>query len=78
MRSTGTVRLKYPLHRNVGGRMDTQRMIELCKQHTLFSWAARDAVAPMPISRAEGVYLYQPDGRRILDFNSQLEELPDS
>ena len=52
--------------------MDTQRMIELCKQHTLFSWAARDAVAPMPISRAEGVYLYQPDGRRILDFNSQL------
>jgi taurine--2-oxoglutarate transaminase len=52
--------------------MDTQQMIELCKQHTLFSWAARDAVVPMPISRAEGVYLFQPDGRRILDFNSQL------
>ena len=52
--------------------MDTQQMIDLCKQHTLFSWAARDAVMPMPIERAEGVYLYQPDGRRILDFNSQL------
>ena len=52
--------------------MDTQQMIDLCKRHTLFNWSARGAVSPLPIARAEGVYLYTPDGDRILDFNSQL------
>ena len=52
--------------------MDSAEIIALCKQHTLWNWAARDAVNPLPIARAEGVYLYTPDGRRILDFNSQL------
>lgn len=47
-------------------------MVELCKRHTLYTWAAQGAVDPLPIARAEGVYLYTPDGRRILDFNSQL------
>ena len=52
--------------------MDTQQMIEACKRHTLFNWSARGGVSPLPIERAEGVWLYQPDGKRILDFNSQL------
>lgn len=52
--------------------MDTAETIRLCQQHTLFNWSARDAVAPLPVERAEGVYLYTPDGDRILDFNSQL------
>jgi len=52
--------------------MDTREMIDLCKQHTLFNWSARDAVNPMPIERAEGIYLYTPEGERIIDFNSQL------
>ena len=52
--------------------MDTATIIELCQKHTLFNWSARDAVTPLPIARAEGVYLYTPDGERILDFNSQL------
>jgi taurine--2-oxoglutarate transaminase len=47
-------------------------MIDLCKQHTLYTWSANDAVNPLPIARAEGVYLYTPEGQRILDFNSQL------
>ncbi len=52
--------------------MDSQQMIDLCKRHTLFNWAAVGTVSPLPIARAEGVWLYQPDGKRILDFNSQL------
>lgn len=52
--------------------MDTREMIDLCKRHTLFNWNAVDNVDPLPIDHAEGVWLYQPDGRRILDFNSQL------
>ncbi len=52
--------------------MEQSEMIELCKQHTMYTWAASGSVAPLPIERAEGVYLYQPDGKRILDWNSQL------
>jgi len=52
--------------------MNTQEMIDLCKKHTLYTWSASDNVNPLPIARAEGVYLYTPEGKRILDFNSQL------
>ena len=52
--------------------MDTQEMIDLCLKHTLYSWSATGKVQPMPIERAEGVYLYGPDGQKWLDFNSQL------
>lgn len=52
--------------------METQEMIDLCKKHTLYTWAATSNVAPLAIERAEGIYLYQPGGKRIIDFNSQL------
>jgi len=52
--------------------MDTQEMIDLCKKHTIYTWSAGNAVNPLPVARAEGVYLYTPEGKRILDFNSQL------
>ena len=52
--------------------MDSREMIDLCKKHTMYTWAAGDAVAPIPVERAEGVYFYTPDGQRFLDFNSQL------
>ena len=52
--------------------MNSQDMIDACKKHTLFSWSARGKVVPMPITRAEGIYLYGPNGERWIDFNSQL------
>ncbi|MEK7704211.1 MAG: aminotransferase class III-fold pyridoxal phosphate-dependent enzyme [Myxococcota bacterium] len=52
--------------------MNSQQMIDDCKKYTLYSWSATDAVNPLPIARAEGVYIYTPEGKRILDFNSQL------
>jgi len=52
--------------------MDSKTMIELCKQHSLFSWSATGKVDPIPVARAEGVYLYSPEGKRWLDWNSQL------
>jgi taurine--2-oxoglutarate transaminase len=61
----------YP-HPFAAEPLPTQEMIDLCKSHTLYTWSANDAVNPLPIARAEGVYLYSPEGQRILDFNSQL------
>jgi taurine--2-oxoglutarate transaminase len=52
--------------------MNSKEMIEACTKHSLFSWSATGKVDPMPIARAEGVYLYSPEGQRWLDFNSQL------
>jgi taurine--2-oxoglutarate transaminase len=52
--------------------MDAQTMIDLCKRYTMWSWSAGDNVAPLPITRAEGVHFFTADGRKILDFNSQL------
>ncbi|MFN3202185.1 MAG: aminotransferase class III-fold pyridoxal phosphate-dependent enzyme [Bradymonadia bacterium] len=53
-------------------KMSTEEMVRLCKAHSMYSWAASGKVDPLPIERAEGVYMYTPDGERYLDFNSQL------
>ena len=42
------------------------------REFTFFSWSVQGQLDPIAIDRAEGVYLYTPEGRRILDFNSQL------
>ncbi len=47
-------------------------IIDLNKEYTLFSWAVQGAVNPIPAVRAEGVYFWDADGKRYLDFNSQL------
>ncbi len=52
--------------------MNSEEMIALCKKHTMYTWSATDNVNPLPVERAEGVYMYTPDGKRILDFNAQL------
>jgi taurine---2-oxoglutarate transaminase len=52
--------------------MTTDEIVALNRAHTFFSWSVQGALDPIVIERAEGVWLYTPDGRRILDFNSQL------
>ncbi len=52
--------------------MNSDEMIQLCKQHTMYTWTKGEAVNPIPVDRAEGVYFYTPEGKRFLDFNSQL------
>ncbi len=52
--------------------MTSKEMIELSKRHTIFEWSAQGAMDPIPVARASGVYFYTPDGKRYIDFNSQL------
>src|SRR6188768_1684874 len=54
------------------GAMTSDEIVRLSREHTFFSWSVQGAIDPIAIDRAEGVWLYTPDGRRILDFNSQL------
>jgi taurine---2-oxoglutarate transaminase len=52
--------------------MTSEEIVALSREHTIFSWSVQGALDPIAIDRAEGVYLYTPEGRQILDFNSQL------
>jgi taurine--2-oxoglutarate transaminase len=52
--------------------MKSEEMIELCTKYSLFSWSATGKVDPLPIAKAEGIYLYSPEGKRWIDWNSQL------
>ena len=49
-----------------------KQIVDLCKRYTLFSWSAQDAVNPIPMVRAEGVYFWDADGKRYIDMCSQL------
>ncbi|MFH1321093.1 MAG: aminotransferase class III-fold pyridoxal phosphate-dependent enzyme [Bacteroidota bacterium] len=40
--------------------------------YTLFSWSKQSGLDPINIERAGGVYVYDRDGKRYLDFSSQL------
>jgi len=52
--------------------LTTQEIIGLNKEYTLFSWSVQSATNPIPITRAEGVYFWDNDGKRYIDFSSQL------
>jgi taurine--2-oxoglutarate transaminase len=52
--------------------MTGAEIVELCRRHTFFEWSAQGAVDPIPVARSKGVYFWTPEGKRYLDFNSQL------
>lgn len=52
--------------------MTGSEIVDLNRQHTLFSWSAQNAVHPIPMVRAQGVYFWDADGRRYIDFSSQV------
>lgn len=53
-------------------KLTSEEMVELCRRHTLFEWSAQAAVDPIPVAGAKGIYFWTPDGKRFVDFNSQL------
>jgi len=52
--------------------MSGEEMVALSKKHTLFEWSAQSKVDPIPVARAKGIYFWTPEGKRFIDFNSQL------
>lgn len=55
-----------------GGELSGRELIDLCKRHTLFEWSAQSKVDPIPVAGAKGIYFWTPEGKRFIDFNSQL------
>jgi taurine---2-oxoglutarate transaminase len=49
-----------------------RQVVEDAKRYVLHSWSVQDAVAPIPVAGGEGRYFWDYDGKRYLDFASQL------
>ncbi|HTY53993.1 MAG TPA: aminotransferase class III-fold pyridoxal phosphate-dependent enzyme [Candidatus Binataceae bacterium] len=49
-----------------------EEILGLTRQFGLYEWSAQSQVNPLAVSRAKGVYFWTSDGKRYLDFNSQL------
>ena len=52
--------------------MTGEEMVALSKQHSLYEWSAQAHVDPIPVAKSKGIYFWTPEGKRFIDFNSQL------
>src|SRR6195256_4317088 len=52
--------------------LTADEITDLCVRHTLYDWSAQADLKPLAVESAKGVYFHTVDGRRIIDFNSQL------
>jgi taurine---2-oxoglutarate transaminase len=53
-------------------RLTDAELVARTKAHTIFEWSAQSKVDPIPVAGAKGCWFWTPDGKRYLDFNSQL------
>src|SRR5678816_3781553 len=51
---------------------ESQEIIQDSLDYTLFSWSKQKGIAPIAVKYGEGVYLYDYDGKRYIDFSSGL------
>src|SRR5213596_2886952 len=49
-----------------------EQVREDAKRYVLHSWSVQDAINPIPVAGAEGRYFWDYEGKRYLDFASQL------
>lgn len=47
-------------------------IVDMNREYTFFSWSVQGQVRPIPVEKAEGVYFWDTNGKRYLDFSSQL------
>ncbi|MGH3394096.1 MAG: aspartate aminotransferase family protein, partial [Streptosporangiaceae bacterium] len=47
-------------------------VVAMDRAHVFHSWSAQGSLNPLPIAAAEGSYFWDYDGKRYLDFSSQL------
>jgi taurine---2-oxoglutarate transaminase len=53
-------------------KTETEEIIEDNQRYTLFSWSKQKGSNPIAVKYGEGVYLYDYNGKRYIDFSSGL------
>ena len=51
---------------------ESEEIIKESLDHTLFSWSKQKGINPIAVKYGEGVYLYDYEGKRYIDFSSGL------
>jgi len=52
--------------------MDTKKLKEMDRAHVIYSWHAQKHVNPIMMDHAEGIYQWDTDGKKYIDFCSGL------
>jgi taurine--2-oxoglutarate transaminase len=50
--------------------INDSEILPLSLEHTFWTWSAQGKVDPIPVKSAKGVYFWDIEGKRYLDFNS--------
>lgn len=53
-------------------KLTSQEIIQMNREYTFFPWSVQGQVNPIPVEKAEGIYFWDTDGKRYIDFSSQL------
>jgi taurine--2-oxoglutarate transaminase len=51
---------------------ERDEILRLTKEHNFWTWSAQENVSPLPVEKSKGVYFWDYDGKRYLDFNSMV------
>ena len=54
------------------GATEAEEVIQESLDYTLFSWSKQKGINPIAVKYGEGVYLYDYDGKKYIDFSSGL------
>lgn len=60
------------LEKMAPSKTETAEIIQNNQDYTLFSWSKQKGIDPIAVEYAKGVYLYDYNGKRYLDFSSGL------
>src|SRR6266496_1042508 len=52
-----------------------ERVVAEDRQYLIHSWSVQSSISPLPVAGAEGRYFWDYEGKRYLDFASQLVNL---
>lgn len=52
--------------------MNSDEILSTSMKHNLWTWTAQRKAEVLPVERAEGVYFWDTNGKRYLDFNSTV------
>jgi len=53
-------------------KLAAQEIIQMEREYTFFSWSVQGQANTIPVDKAEGIYFWHADGKRYIDFSSQL------
>ncbi len=57
------------------GKLSGEQVKAYHKQYNLQSWSKQGSINPIPVEKAEGIYIWDYEGNRYTDMSSQLVNL---